>query len=155
MLFNTDEDHFDRLTERLRLAPVLTRDLISRIAVEACTRLAVLRRAGKAARLDQLIEAGAWNEAALTLIELELPTWRLRRLVYEDGQWFRSLSKQPNLPIALDETADASHQVLPLTILSAFLEARRMTGAARGIRPQKVPQARAKSENAICCDNFA
>lgn len=156
MLFHAkDEDRLDRLTEQLKLAPALTRDLISTVMAEACTRLAVLRSAGKTARIDRLIETGAWNDAALTLIELELPAWKLRRLICEDGQWFCSLSKQPNLPVDLDDTADANHEVLPLAILGAFVEARRMASAARGIRPQTVPQIRPKSGHAICCDNFA
>jgi hypothetical protein len=47
---------------------------------EALWRLPVLSRAGKTARLQQLVAAGAWTEAALTLIELELPAWSLKRL---------------------------------------------------------------------------
>jgi hypothetical protein len=156
MLFHTkDEDRLDRLTEQLRLAPALTCDLISTVMAEACSRLPVLRSAGKTARVDRLIEAGAWNDAALALIELELPVWKLRRLVCEDGQWFCSLSKQPKLPVDLDETADANHDVLPLAILGAFVEARRMAGAVHKIRPQTVPQIRPKSGHAVCCDNFA
>ncbi len=150
-----DEDRLDRLTERLRRAPALTRDLISHVIAETCTRLPVLRITGKAARLDRLIKADAWNDAALALIELELPAWKLRRLICEDGQWFCSLSKQPNLPMDLDETADANHEVLPLAIFSAFVEARRMAGTVRGIRPQTVPQIRSNSGHAVCCDNFA
>ena len=84
------EDRLDRLMEQLRLAPALTADLISNVVADACTRLPVLNKAGKAARLDQLIKAGAWSDAALALIELELPAWKLRRLVYEDGEWFCS-----------------------------------------------------------------
>ena len=104
-------DRLDRLTEQLRLAPALTADLVSNVVAGACTRIPVLNKAGKATRrLDQLIEAGAWSDAALALIELELPAWKLRRLVYEDGEWFCSLSKQPNLPVALDDTADACHE---------------------------------------------
>src|ERR1019366_8023684 len=103
------EDRLDRLTEQLRLAPALTRDLISNVIADACIRFPVLHRAGKAARIDRLIEAGAWSDAVLALIELELPAWKLRRLVYEDGEWFCSLSKQPNLPVAFDDTADARH----------------------------------------------
>ena len=75
------EDRLDRLTEQLRLAPALTPDLISNVIADACIRLPVLTRAGNAARIDQLIEAGAWSDAALALIELELPAWKLRRLV--------------------------------------------------------------------------
>jgi hypothetical protein len=148
------EGRLDRLTNQLRLAPALTAELISNVVAGACTRLPVLNKTGKAARLGQLIEAGAWSDAALALIELELPAWKLRRLVYEDGEWFCSLSKQPNLPVALDDTADACHEVLPLAILSAFLEARRRTSAAREISSRTVPQVRPTSGYVICCDNF-
>jgi hypothetical protein len=149
------ENRLDRLTEQLRLAPALTPDLISNVIVDACIRLPVLTRAGRAARIDQLIEASAWSDAALALIELELPAWKLRRLVYEDGEWFCSLSKQPNLPVALDDTANARHEVSPLAILSAFVEARRGTSAARETSSPTVPQVRPTSGYAVCCDNFA
>jgi len=149
------EDHLDRLMEQLRLAPALTADLISNVIADACRRLPVLIKAGKAARLDQMIEAGAWSDAALALIELELPAWKLRRLIYEDGEWFCSLSKQPNLHVAFDDTADARHEVLPLAILSAFLEARRATSAVRETNSPTVPQVQPTSGVVICCDNFA
>jgi hypothetical protein len=149
------DDRLDRLTEQLRLAPALTPDLIFNVVSDACTRLPVLKEAGKATRIDQLIEAGAWSDAALALIELELPAWKLRRLVYEDGEWLCSLSEQPYLPVALDDTADASHQVLPLAILGAFLAARRRMSAAREAGSPTVPQVRPTSDYAMCCDNFA
>jgi hypothetical protein len=113
-----------------------------------------MKRAGKAAQIEQLIEAGAWDDAALAPIELELPAWKLRRLVYEDGEWLCSLSRQPNLPVALDDTADASHEVLPLAILSAFVEARRRASATRETSFQIVPPVRRSAGYAICCDNF-
>ena len=92
MLFNPNrESHLDRLADQVRLAPALTPDLISKVVADACIRLPVLNRAGKAVRIDRLIGAGAWNDAALALIELELPAWKLRRLVYEDGEWHCSL----------------------------------------------------------------
>jgi hypothetical protein len=155
MLFDPKhEEHLDALEEQLRRAPALTPDLISNVIADACTRLPVLKRAGKAARIDQLIKAGAWSDAALALIELELPAWKLRRLVYEDGAWLCSLSRQPNLPMALDDTADASHEVLPLAILSAFVEAHRRTSAMRETSSQTVPQVRPTEGYAVCCDNF-
>jgi len=88
------------------------------------------------------------------LIELELPRWKVRRLVYEDGGWFCSLSRQPGLPVTLDETADASHELMPLAILLSFLQARRMAG----IGPQAialVPAIQAATDDLLCCDNFA
>ncbi len=153
MLFDPKHgDRFDRLTDQLRLSPALKPDhLISNVIVHACTRIP----AEKVARIDQLIEAGAWSDAALALIDLELPAWKLRRLVYEDGEWLCSLSRQPNLPMALDDTADASHTVMPLAILSAFVEARRRASAMGGTSLQTVPQVRPTSGYAICCDNFS
>jgi hypothetical protein len=148
------EEHLDALEEQLRRAPALTPNLISNVIADACTRLQVMKRAGKAARLDQLIEAGAWSDAALALIELELPAWKLRRLVYEDGAWLCSLSRQPNLPVAFDDTAEASHEVLPLAILTAFVEARRRASAMRETSLQTVPPVRRTSGYAVCCDNF-
>jgi hypothetical protein len=145
-------DRFDRLTDQLRLAPALKPDhLIFNVIVHACTRIP----AEKAARIDQLIEAGAWSDAALALVELELPAWKLRRLIYEDGEWLCSLSRQPNLPVALDDTADASHAVMPLAILSAFVEARRGASALDGTSLETVPRARATSGYAVFCDNFS
>ena len=149
------EERLDRLSERLRLAAAVTSDLVSDVIADACIRIQVLRKAGKTARIDQLIEAGAWSDAALALIEMELPAWKLRRLVYEDGEWFCSLSQQPHLPVTLDDTADARHDVLPLAMLSAFIEARRVSGVARETSAPTVPQVRPATANAICCDNFA
>jgi hypothetical protein len=144
------EEPLEALQEQLRRAHALTPDLISHVIVNACTRLPAV----KATRIDQLIEAGAWRNVALALIELELPAWKLRSLVYENGEWLCSLSRQPNLPEALDDTADASHEVLPLAILSAFVEARRRTSAMRETSLQTVRQVRRTSGYAICCDNF-
>ena len=150
------EDRLDRLTYQLRSAPAITPELISNVIADACIRLPVLNRAEKAVRIGRLIGAGAWNDAALALIELELPAWKLRRLVYEDGEWHCSLSKQPNLPMELDDTADASHEVLALAILSAFLQAAHRTSAAREPGLPTVPHVRATSDYAVvCCDNFA
>jgi hypothetical protein len=155
MLFDPKHENcLDRLTDELRLAPTLTPDLFSRVIAEACPRVAVLTKAGKTRRLDQLIAVGAWTDAALALVELELPIWKLRRLACDDGEWFCSLSRQPNLPVALDDTADANHGALPLAILGAFLEARRSTVAVREVNSTTVPQVRPTTGVAICCDNF-
>ena len=145
---------FDRLDEELRVAPRLDRSLFTRIIVGACRRIPVLSKSDKAARIDDLIEAGAWTDAALAVIVLELPDWQLRRLEYDGGEWFCSLSRQPNLPATLDDTADANHELMPLAILRAFFQARRMTE----ITPRatsSVPQASVATDSIVCCDNFA
>ena len=133
---------FDRLDDELRVAPEPAQSLFAKIIGSACTRIPVLSKSEKATRIDRLIESGAWTDAALALIELELPAWKLRRLVREDGEWFCSLSRQPNMPVEFDDTVDASHEVLPLAILRAFIDARRragipdaVTSAVPAIRP--------------------
>jgi hypothetical protein len=148
-----DSDHaalFDRLSEAVRVAPKATPDLVSRVIVGACTRIHLLGR--KAIEIRQLIKSGAWLDAVLLLIELELPGWKLRRLIREDGEWFCSLSQQPSLPVALDDTADGTHEAMPLAILLAFLQARRRTALAMQPVAAVVDPAPAAL---ICCDNFA
>jgi hypothetical protein len=149
-----DPNQLQLLADRLRLAPASGPEIFGAV-VDAGTRIPVLRKAGKAGRFDQLLAVGAWTDAALALVELELPAWTLRRLVYEDGEWFCSLSQQPNLPLAIDDIIDAHHPVLPLAILSALIEA----GAKPEFRPQsslhRVPQVRPATGYAMCCDNFS
>jgi nucleotide-binding universal stress UspA family protein len=70
-------------------------------------------------------------------------------------EWHCSISKQPGLPAELDEMAEASHESLPLAILSAFVEARHHSLTAGEGRPRSVPQIRLTQGYAICCDNFA
>ena len=155
MSFGSDQAVLlDRLDEAVRFASQPTHGLISKIIAGACSRIPVLSKAGKAAGIDRLVESGAWADAALTLIELELPDWTLRRLIREDGQWHCSLSRQPNLPIDFDDTADATHEVMPLAILLAFLQARRRTALAAQSVPA-APLADPASAGLVCCENFA
>jgi hypothetical protein len=149
------DDGFKRLTEQIRLASALTANLIHNIISETCTRLPMLTKAGKATRIEGFIEAGAWSDAAFALIEFELPAWRLRRLAYDDSEWLCSLTTQPHLPLGLDDTADASHQVLPLAILLAFVEARRRMSAGREASLPIVPQIRVTPGYSVCCENFS
>jgi hypothetical protein len=152
---SSDPKHdLDRLKQQLRVAPALDARLVAIVVSHACTRLPVLKQSGKAAPIDRLIAAGAWSDVALALIELELPAWKLRRLIYEDGEWFCSLSRQPNLPVELDDTADARHEVLPLAILSAFIEARGRTRTSPETSSTAVPQIWPTSDYMTCCDYF-
>jgi hypothetical protein len=150
MLFNPKSGAgLDRLTDQLRLARAPASGLIADVIVEA---LPVLKSTGKAALIDRLIESGAWTDAALHLIKIGLPSWEVRRLVHEDGEWLCSLSRQPNLPAELDDSADARHDVLPLAILSALVEACLETGA---VPVTSTPTVRPTSSYAVCCDSFA
>lgn len=150
MLFNPKhKKRFGSLEERLRIADAITPELMSDVIAQACTRLAAQAPSAKA-QLNRLIEAGAWTDATLALVKLELPQWKLRRLVCEDGEWLCSLCKQPQLPIGLDDLVEAKHDVMPLAILIALVEARQ---SAVGAAP--VLAARSASDFVVCCDNFA
>ncbi len=144
----------DRLDDALRLAPAPKRELFCNVIDGGGMRLRALRQSGNATRIDRLIEAGAWTEAAFALVELEMPAWKLRRLVYENGEWLCSLSRQPHLPIELDDPVEASHDLLPLAVLRALVEARRQSHNALGTNAA-VPAVQPTSGRTICCDNFA
>jgi hypothetical protein len=151
MLFDPKHDeHLAKLEEELRCANAVTSGLMSDVMAIACVRFGALGAATKV-RVKWLIEAGAWTDATIALLELELPQWKLRRLVKEDGKWLCSLSKHVGIPLAYDEVAEAGHESLPLAILIALLQAKRSAGAS-GIAT--VPPVRRVPTNAACCDNF-
>jgi hypothetical protein len=146
------------LQDQLRRAPIVTADLMSEFVTSACTRVIMPSCAGKAAKINRLIECEAWTEAALALVDLELPQWRLHRLVYEDDIWLCSLNKQWNLPGWLSDCAETRHQSLPLAILTALIEARQCSESESVRAASSVPQCGAKSGvpvETMCCDNFA
>jgi len=145
---------FDRLDDDLRLAVAPAPELFRKIIEHVDTHLSSLQRSGKTARVDSLIDAGAFADAAFALIEIATPNWKLRRLAYEDGEWLCSLSRQRHLPVVLDDTAEASHRALPLAVLRALVEALRRSPAVRGTT-SPVPQIQAMPEQTICGDNFA
>jgi hypothetical protein len=149
----SDHALFDRLSEAVRVAPNATPDIVSQIISSACSRIPLLR--GKATEIARLIKLGAWLDAVLVLIELELPGWKIRRLIREDGKWFCSLSQRPNLPVTLDDTADGTHEVMPLAILLAFLEACRRRSLAAQPVARAVPTVDPVPAALVCCDNFA
>ena len=102
-----------------------------------------------------MLANAAWTDAAFMLIAMELPAWTVRRLVYEDGEWICTLSRQPNLPPEIDDTVDTHHPALPLAILSALVEARTKTAGAAQTGPSRVPQIGQVRDHVLCCDNFA
>jgi hypothetical protein len=147
----------DTLAEKLRLAELPTSDFVTEIVETACQRIASLQRSGTvASQVNRLIKSEAWTDLALLLIAIELPGWALRHLVHEDGSWFCSLSKQSNLPLELAETADGSHENLPLAILSAFVEARlKCLARPSETETHSIPRIRPAEGHPVCCDNFA
>src|ERR1700759_2433317 len=115
------------LNARLRDAGAADAALVNEVIGTACLRYPSLGQTEKTARLAQLIQSGAWTDAALALIDLELPMWQVRRLAYDEGEWYCSLSRERELPNWLDEAIEATHPDLALAILSAFVEAQRIS----------------------------
>ena len=115
------------LNARLRDAGKADAALIDDVIEAACRRYPSLGQTEKSARLAQLIQSGAWTDAALALIDLELPLWQVRRLAYDDGEWYCALSRERELPDWLDQSIEARHADLSLAILCAFVEAQRVS----------------------------
>jgi len=141
-------------TDRLRDTPIVTASLVRDIIELICRSHSHPEQANAFSRIERLIAEQAWAEVALTLIDVELPQWRLRRLAYDAGAWHCALSRRRELPDWLDQAVEASHPDLPGALLGAFIEAAQI--AWRLGRPS-VPAA--PHETApyalLCCDNFA
>jgi len=142
------------LAAKLRAADAVTPELLAEILEISRRRL--LRGRGEQARyFNQLIQARAWIDAAMALLELELPLWCIRRIAYDGGEWHCALSRKRELPDWLDHSIEARHRDLALAILTAFVEAQPTTespGAA------SVPASFGRLDTdyvALCCDNFA
>jgi hypothetical protein len=113
-----------------------------------------LRQAGRTTEIDGMMEAAAWTDAAIALIDVELPNWSVRRLVCEDGEWLCSLSRHPHVPMFLDKPVERNHRVLALAILRAFVAARFKSVATYRVT-SSVPQVGVRPAYVFCCDNFA
>jgi hypothetical protein len=144
------------IADRLREASAVTAALFSDVVREACWRLPSLRRTRDFDRLQQLIECRAWIDAALTLLELELPQWQLRRIVYDGGEWHCALSRRGELPDWLDQPCEASHADLPIAILGALLDIQATNASsATDNSAANAPRADEALYVTLCCDNFA
>ncbi|AMA56407.1 hypothetical protein [Bradyrhizobium sp. CCGE-LA001] len=140
------------LSQRLRAAPAPTRPLMLDIIAHACRRLPLLGQSERTGRIMRLIDAEAWVDAALALVELELPMWQARRIVYDEGEWHCALSRERELPDWLDAAVEARHADLALALLSAFIEVRAL--AADTPRPS-VPSVLDPLYEPLACDNFS
>ena len=143
------------LSDRLRDACGVTAEFLSDIISETCRRFPSTEGSAKAARVERLIQSQAWTDAALALIDLELPQWQIRRLAYDDGEWYCALSRQRELPEWLDQPVEARHTDLALAILSAFVEAQQIsTPVSRPSVPAVLPDPNPLYEP-VLSDNFA
>jgi hypothetical protein len=142
------------LGERLRSADAVTADIMSDVVGQACRRFPSLGQSEKSFRLERLLESGAWTDAALALIDLELPQWQLRRIAYDEGEWHCALSRQRELPDWLDSAIEARHADLALAMLGAFVEAQRIAAPTIQTSVPAVPQDANPMYEPMLCDNL-
>lgn len=148
--------HYDPLPlgDRLRNAQAVTRPLMLDIIDHGCRRFPSLGQSERTARVVRLVDAKAWTDAALALMELELPMWQVRRIAYDEGEWHCALSRERELPEWLDAAVEARHADLALALLSAFIAVQAL--AVEVSRPS-VPSVRPALNplyEPIVCDNF-
>jgi hypothetical protein len=155
MPYPREHHEFDQLSDRLRDARTVTSELMSDVIGKACRRFPSPGQTEKAARIERLIALGAWADAVLTLIELELPLWQVRRIAYDEGEWYCALSRERELPDWLDRSIEARHADLPLALLSAFVEAQRVTTPRSLSSVPAVPRNADAFYEPVCSDNFA
>src|SRR5882762_3628566 len=141
--------------DRLRDASAATADLIWEVIGETCRRFPSMGHSEKTARIERLIQAEAWTDAALALIDLELPQWQVRRIAYDEGEWHCALSRQRELPDWLDQSIEAHHSNLALAILSAFVEAQRIAAPSSRTSVPLVPREASTLYDPVLTDNFA
>ena len=143
------------LSDRLREACAVTAEFMSDIIRAACRRFPSTGQTAKTAHIERLIQSHAWTDAALALIDLELPQWQLRRLAYDEGEWYCALSRERELPDWLDQSIEARHADLALAILSAFVEAQRVSPPATRTSVPAVTRDANLRYVPVCSDNFA
>ncbi len=103
----------------------------------------------------RLIAAQAWTDAALALLELELPQWRVRRLVYDDGEWHCALSRHRAMPDWLDQTIETRDADLAQAILGALAEARCISATPGRTSVPAVTQHASPLYEPVSSENFA
>jgi hypothetical protein len=153
-LLSTSQNSIE-LSNQLRDAYTVTAEFLSDIIAKSCRRFPSTSQSGKAARVERLIQSGAWTDAALALIDLESPQWQVRRLAYDEGEWHCALSRQRELPDWLDQSVEARHADLALAILSAFVEAQRISAPSSRTSVPTVTRDTSSLYEPVCSENFA
>jgi hypothetical protein len=154
MTLSTHLDSIE-LDDRLRDAHSVTADILRDVIGENCRRFPPLRPDEKTIRIERWIGSGAWLDAALALIDLELPQWQVRRIAYDEGEWHCALSRARELPDWLDQAIEAHHEDLPLAVLCAFVEAQRIGRPPSRTSVPNVPRGADLICTPFCCENFA
>src|SRR3979490_2644885 len=147
-------ENLDELTVRLRHAEVVTAMLMSDVIGETCRRFPSMGQTGKTARIERLMQSQAWTDAALALIDLELPLWQVRRIAYDEGEWYCALSRERELPDWLDRSIENRHADFALAILSALVDTQAASAPRSTTSVPTVPRDANPLYEPVCCDNF-
>jgi hypothetical protein len=143
------------LNDRLRGAADASAQLFAEVIETACRRFPLMGQSAKTARIEGLVQSGAWTDAALALLDLELPFWQVRRIVYDEGEWHCALSRQRELPDWLDQSIEAHHEDLALALLCAFVEAGRVSAPSSRTSVPSVNRCADGLAEIVCSDNYA
>ncbi len=153
MLFRPDRsERLAWIADQVRSAGRASADLMSAIASEVSHGSAD-GPVPASAKIERLIAAGAWTDAALAIIASDLPQWKLRRLAYDDGEWRCVLSPQREFPEWLDDGIETHHEDIALALSLALVEAAQRQSAETP-KPT-APRIRMREPAVLCCDNFA
>jgi hypothetical protein len=140
--------------DRIHDAQAMTAELISKVIGATCRRFPSMGHTARTTRIERLIGSGAWTDAVLALIDLELPQWQVRRIAYDEGEWHCALSRQRELPEWLDQSVETHHADLSLAILGAFVDAQRISTSSSRTSVPAAPQDANPLHEPVCCDNF-
>lgn len=147
-------DHELRPADNWRMQiPTLIDDRYGDILTTSCRHFGATQQADQAAQLDRLIEAGSRIDAALALIAMELPQWRLRRLVYDGGEWHCALSSHREMPEWLDPSIESHHPDMAAAIVDALREAIRTDASPHPTTASWQPK-RSESFEPVACENY-
>jgi hypothetical protein len=108
-----------------------------RAIMEATCGPATEDKTGRTTAIWRLARAEAYVDAALSLIGTVLPDWSVRRICYEDGQWWCAMN--PRRPVYWDaDEVDEAHPVLALAVFKAFVTALHRVRSARQPREPQI-----------------
>lgn len=148
------KSHPATLGQRLHDAQEVTPALMAEVIEEVCGRPPSDGGIIDSKRIGQLVRIGAWTDAALALIDLALPQWKVRRMSYDGGEWYCALSREREMPDWLDGSVEGRHQDIALAVLSALVEVRQQSPLpGRGSVPTAGRHGSPLFEP-VCCDSF-
>ena len=152
MLFHPDQtERLAHIADRLNMTTIPSAALLYAV-LNTADRAKTAGQGRAAAHVAQLIECGAWTEAALELRDLCCPRWQLSRLMYDSGEWHCRLSSQRELPDWLGQTIETRHEYLAVALLKAIVEAAR-SNATAGDAMTTTPLS--ALDNLLLCEDFS